>query len=302
MNETSNTITCIILNYNDSFTVIKLLNVLLNYNSINNIIIVDNKSTDNSYFILNDYIYKKNKSNKKNIILLKSKINGGYGYGNNIGIKYAYYKLKSKYLLVLNPDVFFEEKVIIALKQILNSADNIAIAAPTPLTPLLKPQKIRAYKLTNFYIDLLGLSTIFNKIFGFKGTYPNSYYINEYSVVDVVQGSMFMAKSDILINYALFDESFFLYCEEQIIGIKLRNNCFKSILLNNHFYIHYHSISIDKSYNTLLKKQKIFLNSKYKYYKKYLKINKFKRMIFFIFSLYIYIEIFIISFFYKRKF
>lgn len=43
------TIGCLILNYNDSETIENLLNKIKNYNIIDHIIVVDNKSSDNSY-------------------------------------------------------------------------------------------------------------------------------------------------------------------------------------------------------------------------------------------------------------
>ena len=70
-----------ILNYNDAETTLILVEKISNYSIIDHIVIVDNYSTDDSYDRL-----KSIKNKKVNII--QSKKNGGYGSGNNIGVKY----------------------------------------------------------------------------------------------------------------------------------------------------------------------------------------------------------------------
>lgn len=67
----------VIVNYNDSETTIKLLEMIKEYKILESIVVVDNNSTDNSYELL-----KKYENNK--IKVVNSKINKGYGYGNNI--------------------------------------------------------------------------------------------------------------------------------------------------------------------------------------------------------------------------
>ena len=67
----------VILNYTDSETTVKLLDMIKEYKILESIVVVDNNSTDNSYEVL-----KKFENNK--IKVIKSKMNKGYGYGNNI--------------------------------------------------------------------------------------------------------------------------------------------------------------------------------------------------------------------------
>ena len=71
----------VILNYNDYETTINMLNSIKDYDSLDHIVVVDNKSTDNSYEVLKPYESKK-------IDVIQSKSNKGYSYGNNVGIKY----------------------------------------------------------------------------------------------------------------------------------------------------------------------------------------------------------------------
>lgn len=96
------TVYIIVLNYNGSDDTITCLNSLLkiSYNNYK-IVIVDNASTDKSIDAIN--LYMKDTESIDMIKLIVSKKNGGYGYGNNLGIKYALSK-NADYILVLNND------------------------------------------------------------------------------------------------------------------------------------------------------------------------------------------------------
>ncbi|KGK42890.1 hypothetical protein LH51_03970 [Nitrincola sp. A-D6] len=72
--------------------------------------IVDNKSTDDSYSILDGLI------NSKNIVdvdLIRSNVNGGFAYGNNLGIAKALESgFEPDYFYLLNPDAVPENGAI----------------------------------------------------------------------------------------------------------------------------------------------------------------------------------------------
>ena len=69
----------VVLNYNDAITVKEYLNKVIQYKSVNHIVVVDNSSSDNSYIQL-----KQLQSDKVHVI--QTMENGGYAKGNNIGI------------------------------------------------------------------------------------------------------------------------------------------------------------------------------------------------------------------------
>ncbi|KHT61577.1 hypothetical protein RJ45_21935 [Photobacterium gaetbulicola] len=104
----------VLLNYNGAEDTISCIESLASTGLKNlNIVIVDNKSTDNSVERIECYL-KSNSTidNQKSyynvdsnrISLILSDCNGGYGYGNNLGIKYALSQ-KADYIVVLNNDV-----------------------------------------------------------------------------------------------------------------------------------------------------------------------------------------------------
>ena len=71
----------LILNYNDAKTTLEYVEKVKNYKNIRKILVVDNCSTDDS-----TQMFQKNVSDKLEVI--SSGRNGGYGAGNNYGIRY----------------------------------------------------------------------------------------------------------------------------------------------------------------------------------------------------------------------
>ena len=95
----------VILNYKDFHTVIKLINLIKNYNALDKIVVVDNLSPDDSFDKL-----KSLKSDKVDVI--QSKRNGGYSYGNNFGAFYLIEQYRIDILFIANPDVIFTENFL----------------------------------------------------------------------------------------------------------------------------------------------------------------------------------------------
>lgn len=93
-------INCVVLNYNDADTVMSLLNRIRGFRCFENIVVVDNASTDNSWQRLKELQDDK-------IAVIQSEKNGGYGYGNNLGVRYAIQKNEATHVVIVNPDVKF---------------------------------------------------------------------------------------------------------------------------------------------------------------------------------------------------
>ena len=110
----------VVLNYNDYKTTDKYINSIKDFKALSEIIIVDNNSTDGSYEKL-----KKYENNK--IKVIKTEKNRGYSYGNNVGIKAL---SNVDYVIISNPDILVEEKVITKLKKDLEKTEDAAIVAP----------------------------------------------------------------------------------------------------------------------------------------------------------------------------
>ena len=135
----------VILNYNDYKTTLDYLEMIKKYKNLDLIIIVDNNSTDNSYDEL-----KKITDDK--IVVLKSNKNGGYGYGNNIGIKFAIKKYKKCNIIISNPDIEVTDDTIKKMSKYLNNNSNVAI-----VSPVIKEHGSlnRGWKLSSGYKEML---------------------------------------------------------------------------------------------------------------------------------------------------
>lgn len=259
-------ITCEILNYNDANTVINMVDSIKKYKSLDYILIVDNGSSDDSYEIL------KNKyRNNIKIKVISSGENGGYGYGNNYGINYAYNVLHSKYVIVSNPDVFFTESLVVRLKKVFQNIKDVALVSGT--------QKVngkivahRAWKIpTPFQWACYELKLGRLLKVGEKFYYPSSYFKDPISQVECVVGAMFMIDAEKFLNVDGYDAEMFLFCEETTIGYKFKEKGYKCFLINNEYYDHLHSVSIDKNIPNVIKRMKILYKSELIFDKKYQK-------------------------------
>ncbi|MGN0973212.1 MAG: glycosyltransferase [Bacilli bacterium] len=259
----------IVLNYNDYDTTHNFITDIKKYKILDLIVIVDNCSTDDSY-------KKLKKIEVDNIHVVKSDKNGGYGYGNNIGIKYAIKNLGKCNIIISNPDIEVKEKTIEKLLITLNSNDDYAIVGPIINT---YGKLDKGWKLTNGFQELLLSIPKYgtknrNRIIGYK----DSYYKKNINEVDVVSGCFFLVKSECLKKINYFDENIFLYYEENIISRKLHNLGYKIVIDMSCEIIHNHSISIDKSHSAL-SKYKILKESQMYYLNNYTNTSKFTKML-----------------------
>lgn len=257
----------VILNYNDSKSTTEMLENIKDYNILNEIVIVDNNSTDQSYEVL-----KKYENNK--IKVIKADKNGGFGYGNNIGAKYLVNK-GINYIIFSNPDVIVKEKDINLLKDSFTELDNVAIVAPN----INEHGKIsRGWKLKGPIWDSFSNINFIGRFFKEKQRYPESDYTEKYTKVDVVSGCFFAITKDAFEQIHGFDENVFLYYEENILAKKIKDLGMDIIVRNDIEVIHNHSVSINKSLNKI-NKFKVLARSQRYYHEKYNNIGFIKKII-----------------------
>lgn len=274
---------CVVLNYNDADTALDLLKRIEPMEIIDQIVLVDNKSTDNSLERL-----KEQESNKVHVVCAKK--NGGYGSGNNVGIEYLRKNYSCDYIIIANPDVIFDESVI---KKMINEFDeDTVIVAPLTLDSKKERQLPIAWKVPTVKDYFLFSSIVLNKIFK-PFQYPIQFFNTDICYVDCVQGCLFMLNNS-LIEDKLYDENIFLFFEESCIGKQFKDKGYKTKLLMNVDYIHNHSVSINKAFNSEARKRKITLDSFYTYFEDYYSLSGFTKGIMRIYKKFIYIENYIL--------
>ncbi len=274
---------CVVLNYNDADTTLDLLKRIEPMEIIDQIVLVDNKSTDNSLERLKDQ-----ESNKVHVVCAEK--NGGYGSGNNVGIEYLRKNYSCDYIIIANPDVIFDESVV---KKMVNEFDeDTVIVAPLTLDSKKERQLPIAWKVPTVKDYFLFSSIVLNKIFK-PFQYPTQFFNTDICEVDCVQGCLFMLNNS-LIEDKLYDENIFLFFEESCIGKQFKDKGYKTKLLMNVDYIHNHSVSINKAFNSEARKRKITLDSFYTYFEDYYSLSGFTKGIMRIYKKFIYIENYIL--------
>lgn len=254
-------VSCVILNYNDAATTIKLVESIKDYTLVDYIVVVDNCSTDDSWEQLQHY-----KSDKIHVI--QSSGNGGYGSGNNYGLRYSSEILNADYSIIANPDVQFDEDCVEKFLQTLHDDDFIAVVSARQSN---SPDC--AWKNCTILQYVLATSLFFEVWLKIR-SYPKNYFKDKESVsVFAVPGSLLMVDLKKMLKYGMYDEEFFLYYEEPILAQKLADAGLKTVLRLDCSYVHNHHVSISKTYRHWSQQHTVLLKSAGLFLKKYKKVN-----------------------------
>lgn len=261
------------LNYNDSQTTICFTKQILQYDCISNVLIVDNNSTDDSIEKITREF-----TNELRVTIIKTNHNGGYGSGNNIGIRYLSEVFHSEYILLCNPDVVVSKDTVAYMENFMRN-NNYSIAAPFMCDKNGKRQYNSAFRIPSCMQYLFSFEMLYSKI-----RHPNFYNdlcLTTQNVIDVdgVSGSMFIMNTADMLKYGMFDEKIFLYAEEIVLSIKFKKAGKKVALLADHSFIHNHSVSISKTYKSHIKKHCICLKSQLYVIDQYYKASVIKRVL-----------------------
>jgi GT2 family glycosyltransferase len=168
-------------------------------------IIVDNNSKDNSKELIT--------SRFPFVQWVQMDYNAGYARANNEGIRQS----KGDIVLLLNPDVLFEDDSLQRCYQSFTASDYAACCVQL-LNPDKSPQISGGYFIAGGLNNLLPLPVL-GRIFKWLGnllkvkktSLNNAGGIQE---VDWINGAFIMIKKDVLGKAGLLDEDFFLYAEE----------------------------------------------------------------------------------------
>lgn len=176
------------------------------------VIVVDNGSKDKSVEML-----KNLKVGWPELKVIVSKINLGFGKGNNLGLK----KATGKYVLYLNSDAIVDDIDFNDLIYLMET--NGDIGAMTVRVVLsngeIDPASHRGFPtLWRSFNYFVGLERFFyrvpflNKIFG--GYHLSHMNLDEVHEVEVITGAFFLTRKNILDKIGGFDEDYFAYGED----------------------------------------------------------------------------------------
>jgi len=298
MNDTFSAV-CIVLNYNDADTTIEQLSRIRGYGCFDAVIVVDNHSTDDSFVRLKD-------CTAGHVIFLEAGRNGGYGAGNNLGLKYAREILHAKYALIANPDAEFTEECVVQMLYVMERHPELGILAPVKTTPDMGEavcipgtrenvlNGAAAWPVRPWLYDLLESGPISRRIFTKILHYPEKYYRGKTCVyAGAVPGALLLTDIDKMFSAGLYDENVFLYGEEYMLAWKMKACGYRTALLLRESYVHRHSLTIRKTFKNILKRQKMREESTLHYYREYLKANGFQIFLTRIFYFFVNLEDFL---------
>lgn len=263
-------IVLLILNYNNAKDTIELCNSLINQKDIKfKILVVDNCSPDNSHETIKDKL-------KENSLveIIKSTTNGGYAKGNNVGLRYIEKNLGTKYVAILNNDLIISDEYLFSsLIKRYNNLNNPAFITPTQKDENNNIIENSAWKKPTFVQDCLNSFWIYRKYLQ-----SNRYNTNKSTSeieVEILPGCFLLTEFDYFKQLEYFDEGTFLFLEERIILEKVQKTTRKNYLINNLFYYHESSSTIDKELSNIFK-YKVLYESLMYYTKNYRTKSTFK--------------------------
>ncbi|EEY5723628.1 glycosyltransferase family 2 protein, partial [Escherichia coli] len=260
-------VSAVILNYNSITDTINCL-VSLSQQTLKprEIVVVDNKSTDSSINVLWEWV--KNNAviineeygsikhsnvdckvslfvfEKIDIYFIKSPVNGGYAFGNNLGANYICKYGESKLILLANPDVLF-------------STDSIEKLRNEYISVQKKDKQVKIIGVQLVYLDdpekIQAIGGSFNKLWGVckhvgrQQNVSDLDFIKESVRVDYPIGACLLIESECFIELGGLNEAYFLYYEELDLITRAAKKKIKFTITNSTTIYHKEGGSIGSS-------------------------------------------------------
>lgn len=276
----------IILTYNNVGLVQKLVNQVIKMEIFGYIVIVDNHSLDDTYKQLVELF-----GDVDNVVVLETAKNGGYAFGNNVGLDWVVKNTNCDVCFFANPDVVFDKNCVKEIYLKLKKG-HFSVLSPIMKNIDGNEEILNYWDEPTYKSEMLGCFYLYRKLMGNRKRKVIEYTL-EIMEVFAVGGAFFAVRIKDFLEVDKFDESTFLFCEENIIGKKMKKANKKIGLLTELSYIHDHSSIIDDNF-AFLGKYKMQLNSHFYFVKKYMNVNKLQLKILGVMQQYSIIEMGII--------
>jgi len=180
------------------------------------VVVVDNASTDGSPDMVRDEFPE--------VELIASEVNGGFSYGNNIGLRELGYHGPGdvaddapRYALLLNPDTEVPSDSLYKMTQFMDANPQVGIAGPKLLLPdgsLDKACRRSFPTPTVAFYHFSRLAKLFPNSPRFARYNMTFKPIDEQIEVDTVVGAYMQLRREVIADVGLLDEAFFMYGED----------------------------------------------------------------------------------------
>tara|TARA_B100001093_G_scaffold518096_1_gene601794 strand:- start:580 stop:1452 length:873 start_codon:yes stop_codon:yes gene_type:complete len=249
-----NDLSIIIVNYRSWVPLAKCLDSILNQNKINpKILVLDNNSNDN---VFSDF-----KKKYKSVEWVKNNENLGFAKACNVGSK----KVKSKWILFLNPDTLIPENCFENLINKVQDSENEIISIRQ-----LNEKGIDTHAY-GIFLNLYSINGVFRFIYRlFYGLSKKANSIKLSFSPDWISGSFMLIKRKDFIKIGGWDENFWMYYEDMDICKRAKKFGISTKFYNDLYCYHFHGKSsrVDletkiKSKSEVIKSSFIFINKHY---------------------------------------
>ena len=214
-----NDISILVVTHNHANFIGKLISSLEKF-GYHNTYFCEAASNDNTHDIVSGSIFKSN--------ILKKNVLEGFSKNNNDLIRH--FKLKTKYFLLLNPDVYFDEDFIVTLYKKMEQDSQIGISTPL----IYYPDKT----IQTTWKEFPGVIQVLKKRMGLTNA------INERQMqtpdIDWCLGACMLISHRLLKeNNTLLDERYRLYCEDVDICFEARQEQLKVVGVKEAYAYHH---------------------------------------------------------------
>ncbi len=230
------------------------------------VIVVDNKSEDNSVSEINNAIKENNW--QEWIYLIASGKNGGFAYGNNLGIKSVLESTGNiDYFLLLNPDTVIRENALTTLVEYMEQNPQTGIAG-SRLEDLDKTPQNSAFRFRTIFSELdsalrLGIaSRILNKWIVAPPIRDSNFE------TDWVSGASMIIRPKVFTDVGLLDEMYFMYCEEMDFCLQAKKAGWSCCYVPESRVVHFvgHSSGINSRDQKPSRRPKYWFDSRRRYF------------------------------------
>lgn len=162
--------------------------------------------------------------------------NTGFGAAHNIAIKKSI-KNGTKYHLILNPDIYFEEGVIEELYNFMEYNLDVGLVMPRVLYPDGSVQYL--CKLLPSPLDLIRRRFLPEKMFSKRDSFYELRFTGYNKIMDVpyLSGCFMFIRTEALKLVGLFDERFFMYLEDVDLSRRIHKH-YRTVYYPNVSVIH----------------------------------------------------------------
>lgn len=242
-------VSIIIINYNNFTLTSNCIRsvILCTVGTKYEIIVVDNASTERD---ANDFLKE-----FPGIKLVKSKENGGFAYGNNLGIE----KAEGEFILLLNNDTIFQEDAINKSLSYFQQQSNAGVVGCRMIYPDGRIQ-YTARRFRSISWELLDLFRFIPFVMPYRKRaikMLGKYFRHDENIeCDWLNGAFFLFPKRILeqLKGKKLDDRFFMYGEDQLWCEQINKSGFKNLFFAESTIIHIGSGSVPLSSQLKLRK------------------------------------------------